>query len=177
MSIETWLPIPGYEEYYGVSDQGRVRSLDRIVEHRNRWGGINRRPVNGGMLSLDVVANGYRVVGLHRPGDKPRMDAIHRLVMLAFVGPRQDGMEVCHTDGNRMNNTLSNLRYGTHSENAQDIIRHGKNQKLNNTHCPSGHLYSGENLRIDPATGARRCRICIRANDRAYRKRKSEAKT
>lgn len=29
---ETWKPIPGYEGLYEVSDHGRVRSLDRVVE-------------------------------------------------------------------------------------------------------------------------------------------------
>lgn len=27
---ERWLPIPGYEGYYEVSDYGRVRSVDRL---------------------------------------------------------------------------------------------------------------------------------------------------
>jgi hypothetical protein len=38
MSNERWLPVPGYEGLYEVSDMGRVRSLvlsgDRGTKHR-----------------------------------------------------------------------------------------------------------------------------------------------
>jgi len=33
--------------------------------------------------------------------------------MLAFVGPRPDGMEIIHKDGDPCNNALTNLEYGT----------------------------------------------------------------
>lgn len=47
------------------------------------------------------------------------------LVMLAFVGPRPDGLDVCHGNGNPADNRLENLRYGTRSENMRDALRHG----------------------------------------------------
>jgi hypothetical protein len=50
---------------------------------------------------------------------------VHRLVLNAFVGPRPEGMECCHYDGDSTNNNLSNLRWDTHSANMQDQIRHG----------------------------------------------------
>jgi hypothetical protein len=50
---------------------------------------------------------------------------MHKLVMLAFVGPVPNGMECAHNDGNRVNNCLSNLRYDTRLNNAHDKIRHG----------------------------------------------------
>lgn len=40
------------------------------------------------------------------------------------------------------------------------------------THCAKGHPFSGDNLRIDTKTGARKCRQCARdASQRAYEKR------
>jgi hypothetical protein len=46
--------------------------------------------------------------------------------MLAFVGPRPaPDIEVLHGDGNGSNNRLSNLRYGTVQENAEDRELHG----------------------------------------------------
>jgi hypothetical protein len=39
-------------------------------------------------------------------------------------------------------------------------LRRGRNHRRENTHCPHGHLYAGENLIIDNRSGARRCRIC-----------------
>jgi len=50
---------------------------------------------------------------------------VHTFVALAFIGKRQSGMQIRHIDGNRNNNRLSNLCYGTVSENANDKRAHG----------------------------------------------------
>jgi hypothetical protein len=39
-------------------------------------------------------------------------------------------MECRHLDGNRLNNHLSNLCWGTHQENIDDQIRHGTRSKV-----------------------------------------------
>jgi hypothetical protein len=54
-----------------------------------------------------------------------KMLHVHTLVLLAFVGPRPDGMECCHNDGNPANNSLSNLRWDTPESNTADSVRHG----------------------------------------------------
>jgi hypothetical protein len=51
---------------------------------------------------------------------------VHILVMLAFVGPRPEGADVAHGDGDPTNNRLSNLRYATRGENNQDMVFHGR---------------------------------------------------
>ena len=43
----------------------------------------------------------------------------------AYVGPKPKGMETRHLNGNRQDNRLSNLSYGSHSDNQQDAVRHG----------------------------------------------------
>jgi hypothetical protein len=43
------------------------------------------------------------------------------------------------------------------------------------THCPQGHAYSGDNLRIVPSTGQRQCRACLRDAQARYRARQREA--
>lgn len=48
----------------------------------------------------------------------------HALVCEAFHGPRPEGMEVAHHDGNRLNNQAGNLRWTTHRDNEADKIRH-----------------------------------------------------
>lgn len=42
---------------------------------------------------------------------------VHALVLLAFVGPRPDGFDILHMNHVPTDNRLSNLRYGTRSEN------------------------------------------------------------
>jgi len=51
---------------------------------------------------------------------------VHVLVMLAFRGPRPSGLIVRHWDDNGKNNHLSNLHYGTYSQNYEDAIRNGR---------------------------------------------------
>lgn len=71
------------------------------------------------------LRGGYQLVRLKQIGEKTRTISVHRLVLLAFVGPCPDGMECCHADGNPANNQLSNLRWDTPKENAADRNLHG----------------------------------------------------
>jgi len=51
---------------------------------------------------------------------------VHRMVLLAFVGPAPEGMKCRHLNGNPKDNRLENLCWGTSSENNRDIVRHGR---------------------------------------------------
>ncbi len=50
---------------------------------------------------------------------------VHVLILTAFVGPCPEGMECRHLNGNRHDNRLSNLAWGTYAENTRDRIQHG----------------------------------------------------
>ena len=54
-----------------------------------------------------------------------RLVFIHHLVLEAFVGPRPQGMETRHLDGNPENNAITNLVWGTRKENVADAVHHG----------------------------------------------------
>jgi hypothetical protein len=56
-------------------------------------------------------------------------ERVHRLVLLAFVGPCPPEQEGCHNDGNPLNNRLGNLRWDTHQANMGDAARHGTASK------------------------------------------------
>lgn len=122
---ERWRDIFGYEGLYKVSDWGRVRSLDRIVRHK-RFGTMR---VKGRILRLALSGSysKYLSVNLYKAGVQTTT-RVHRLVAAAFLGPCPDGMEVCHNDGNSVNNIISNLRYDTRANNCLDRRREG-------THC------------------------------------------
>jgi DNA-binding transcriptional regulator YiaG len=118
---ETWRAIPGYEGFYEASDRGRIRSLTRIVAGRCKCR-MQRRG-----QSLRLIRDkryGYLVVLLSKHG-AVRQFFVHRLVLLAFVGPAPEGMRCCHGNGKRDDNRLSNLRYDTAKANTADAIRHG----------------------------------------------------
>jgi hypothetical protein len=130
---ERWLPIPGHEGRYDVSDQGNVRS----------WVPYNGTSVPR-TLATELNKHGYLRAVLY--GDCRKISKrVHQLVMLAFVGPRPEGLETRHLDGNKLNNILTNLVYGTSSENRFDTVRHGtfNNGRVRQTHCQRGHEFSG----------------------------------
>lgn len=69
--------------------------------------------------------DGYLRVTLTREEGGQRAVAVAPLVLTTFRGPRPDGMECRHLDGDKTNATLQNLAWGTHSENELDKRRHG----------------------------------------------------
>lgn len=77
------------------------------------------------LMSLFKVKSGHMRASL-RYGDGPWVKKfIHTLILEAFTGPCPPGMECLHRDGDPQNNSLSNLRWGTRSENVRDAITHG----------------------------------------------------
>ena len=118
-----WKDIPGYEGRYQASTDGQIRSVDRcvrVVAH----GKEAKRLVRGRILKAAPYcpAGHLSVVLGHHANGSP----VHQLVALTFMGPRPEGMDVCHNDGDPTNNAVSNLRYDTRSENNRDITRQGK---------------------------------------------------
>ena len=168
---ERWKPVTGYEGIYEVSDHGLVRSLDRTINYSN--GQIRRH--KGKILSTPLgQRTGYPFVSLHNHGEC-QVRTVHSLVAETFIGTRPEGMEVCHNDGDRTNNHLDNLRYGTSSDNNLDQLRHGTHTNAAKTHCPLGHELFAENIPPSIAKrGRRQCLACERA--RSYLKRHPELK-
>lgn len=105
--MEVWASVPAYE-MYEVSNWGRFR-------YRK-----SRRQLNPSRQK----SNGYYYVQLKKDGRFKNIRA-HTLVLLAFVGARKGGEISRHLNGNRSNNRLDNLRWGTHYENYLDAVAHG----------------------------------------------------
>jgi hypothetical protein len=51
---------------------------------------------------------------------------VHTLVLLAFRGPCPPGMMCRHLNGDKTDNRLENLVWGTAAENNADMVRHGR---------------------------------------------------
>ena len=118
---EQWRPIAEFPFYF-VSSHGRVCSVDRVVACepglRNRQEVLRR----GQLLRPGRAKSGHLSVVLGRGNTRQ----VHALVLLAFVGPCPDRCEGLHRDDNPANNWLSNLRWGTRSDNLHDAVRNGK---------------------------------------------------
>lgn len=118
---EAWKDIPGFEGCYQASTFGRIRSVDRpvrVVAH----GVETIRTIRGRILRPAKQDTGHLTVVLGRAhGTVP----VHTAVALAFLGPRPDGLDVCHNDGDPTNNCPENLRYDTRTDNILDVYRVG----------------------------------------------------
>lgn len=167
-SGEVWLPVVGFDGY-GVSDHGRVRSLDRVVVHKNGF----RQSWPGRVMKQSLDRDGYPRLSLQRDG-RTLTRHVHSLVLESFVGPRPEGLEACHNDGDSTNNVASNIRWDTKKNNTADQFRHGtfRNPTWNGDAppmvCGRGHALAGENL-IPSALrqgGGRACLACNRARAR-----------
>lgn len=167
-NIECWRAIPGYEGIYEVSTLGQLRSLDRMA--RTSAGHLKR--IAGQPLKQGYVGAGYPSFVLAKNGKK-RTRTVHSLVLLAFVGPRPSGMEVRHLNGMKTDNRLTNLAYGTRSDNVLDTVRHGTyrgGKLIDLNHCSRNHEFTPENTGRDP-DGYRYCRSCRQIHQRHYRNR------
>lgn len=128
-----WLNIPGHPGYKASWD-GQIMSLKGrepriLAQWRNRKG----------YLEVCLINDGWR-----------KNVRVHQLIALAFLGgPCPIDQEICHNDGNPLNNCAGNLRYDTHLGNIQDQIRHGTHAsgryEAARTHCDNGHEFTPEN--------------------------------
>jgi hypothetical protein len=163
---EVWRPVVGREGLYEVSDQGRVRSLDRWG--RGGRGGRYPKLYRGKLRQPHQQKSGHLLLLLHADGQIKGKE-IHTLVAEAFIGPRPEGQEVCHNNGDPADNRVENLRYDTHSANLKDSVRHGTQSSIRKTACPEGHPY-------DVLEGiTRRCRTCRRKQQSEAYRRKRDA--
>lgn len=134
MKTEIWKDIPGYVGRYQASSLGRIKSLDRFFDREDwRTGVITSVHVNEKILTAGRFnTHGHLSVFLR---DSQYPDGIgkpvHQLVMLAFVGSAPEDLEVLHKNGIPTDNQITNLCYGSRSENMTDRYRHaGQGLKL-----------------------------------------------
>jgi len=98
--LEIWKDIEGFDEKYGyqISSWGRVRSVNGILKPYENF-------------------KGYLKVGLMKDG-KCCKKRVNRLVAQAFIPNPYNLPQVNHIDGNKQNNSFTNLEWVTNEQNA-----------------------------------------------------------
>ena len=117
-----FLPVPGYEGRYTVSETGLVRTL--VGSGRCPAGGI----LSVGRPSKTVRYSVVNLIDIH--GRRCRWQ-VHRLVLMAFIGPRPSPVhQVNHKNGHKFDNRVENLEWVTSKENNRHAIDSGLNKPV-----------------------------------------------
>lgn len=96
-------------------------SLDGRSAKVGKRGAILLIGCSAGQMGYRAITYAVELVDGKR---KHRRFYIHRAVCEAFNGPGQPGQYCMHNDGNHLNNSASNLRWGSAAENSADMVRH-----------------------------------------------------
>ncbi|MBW0161809.1 MAG: NUMOD4 motif-containing HNH endonuclease [Sediminibacterium sp.] len=115
MDENTWYPVRGYEGLYEINKEGVVISLH----------GRNRRHI----MPQRIDRAGYYTVRLSNKG-KDSTVYVHRLLAYAFIKNIENKPFVNHINGNKLDNTISNLEWVTHSENMKHAYKLGLVKKI-----------------------------------------------
>ncbi|MGH1111211.1 MULTISPECIES: HNH endonuclease [Bacillus cereus group] len=129
--MEVWKSLEGIVEYgegYVISNNGVIKRLARTSNIK----GGNVAYFKEKILKHTKLRTGYYKVTLTNNG-KQKNYQVHRLLALAFIPNPENKPSINHIDGNKGNNTLSNLEWATQSENSQ----HAYDNNLNSLHGES----------------------------------------
>ncbi|GAA0890421.1 NUMOD4 domain-containing protein [Fulvivirga kasyanovii] len=110
---EEWRPLKGFEDYYAISNLGRIKSLDRYVKHKSG------KPllVPSKVLSQTVYKYFNKFTKDHTYAlraalskENKRYDVqVRRIVYQAFVGELDPKQCVINIDNDGFNNRVENL--------------------------------------------------------------------
>ncbi len=124
---EIWKDVLNFSGRYEVSNLGQVRSVERRVNVaiKNQTFIL----IKSIILKQYIDEYGYYgiTLGFRLNGKtKSKRKTVHRLVAEAFIDNPQNLAQVNHIDGNKKNNSVSNLEWVTNEEN----IRKGVELRL-----------------------------------------------
>ena len=112
---EKWLPVPikQFEGLYEISDQGRLRSCPKTTNDGRR--------LPSKVIKPTATKAGYLQFKLHNNKFRHNVNA-HKMVAITFGIIHWNehsltNMQINHIDGNKHNNSVSNLEACTPSEN------------------------------------------------------------
>lgn len=132
---EEWKDVLGYEGLYIVSSFGRIKSLQRVVDHRR----CGKKTVKEKIKRLSRQSKGYLNIGLSKNGIEYGF-GVHVLVGIAFI-PNPDGKAtINHMYGVKDDNRVSHLEWATSKEQDEHARRTGLKVSIKGEAVPSSKL-------------------------------------
>lgn len=114
--MEVWKDIPDYEGRYQASSLGRIKSLKRETNNQYCKEDI--------ILKIKRHKNGYLFAALYKNG-KQKDISIHRLVATTFLENKNNYPCINHINGNKEDNSVSNLEWCSYSHNTKEAFKTG----------------------------------------------------
>lgn len=139
---EIWKDIDWLEAMFQISNTGRLRSIDRIIEYID-----GRMYIYKSKEYFPSYNRGYCIQTLNLNG-KAIPVKFHRLVAEAFIPNPNNLPEVNHIDGDKTNNNVSNLEWCTSSENKKHAYKLGLKLPTSGSKCGMSKLTENQVLEI-----------------------------
>lgn len=116
LRTERWRDVNGFEGLYQVSNKGRVKSVERLINYSD-----DRIYQYQSVIKKTSFNKGYVYVNLSK-NSVSKSYKIHRLVAEAFIPNPDNKPQVEHIDTHRDNNYVWNLRWVTPKENQNNVL-------------------------------------------------------
>ena len=132
--MEEWKNVVGFEEYYKVSNIGRIIRKERLFEVKPNDRKQYKIHIEEKELKFLYDKDGYLKTAFRVDG-KRYYRRVHRIVAMAFIPNPENKPVVNHKNGIKDDNRVENLEWATFSENTQhgfDVLgRKGNNGGMN----------------------------------------------
>lgn len=126
--MEEWKFIKGFEDFYEISNTGKVRSVPRTITLKTKIGTDRPCEFKGRLLKINkqtfkkhnIIPRYY--VAFSKNGKRARF-YVHRLVAEHFIPNPNKFEQVNHIDGDTANNHVSNLEWVSRTDNMRHAFR------------------------------------------------------
>ena len=123
-----WKSIPGTDNLYYANEEGEIMSSPRMrsyISHKAVEGEYLRK---GRILKQPVNSYGYPCVTIKLLDGSQKTIAVHKLIAITFITNPENKPQINHIDGNKLNNTVSNLEWCSVKENINHAYKTGLNK-------------------------------------------------